>query len=276
MTTLRTTLLCIMLLTASACSIFPTRAQKPGESAEDLYKEGKASLDAGAFKEAIDKFETLEARYPFGHYSQQALLETAYAYYKFKEADSAISTADRFIKLYPRQEHVDYAYYLRGLASYNLSEGFLNRLFKVDPTQRDAARARQSFEYFAELVQRFPDSKYAPDAVQRMVYLKNALAQHEVHVADYYYRRGAYLASANRAKYVLVNYDRTPAVADALAIMVKSYRKLGMNELADSAQKILDLNYPDYPNSTRHTPGAPNTPVPQPPRAPASAPNTPR
>ncbi|HKJ23103.1 MAG TPA: outer membrane protein assembly factor BamD [Gammaproteobacteria bacterium] len=249
MTALRNIFLCTVALLIGACSLFPTdNSEIEKGSAELLYKEGKASLKAGDFKTAINKFESLEARYPFGHYSQQALLEIAYAYYKFGEADSAISTANRFIKLYPRHKHVDYAYYLRGLASYNLSKNFFDRMFDVDPAQRDPKRARQSFQYFSELVQRYPNSKYVRDAVQRMVYLKNRLASYEVDVARYYFKRGAYLAAVNRAKYVIDNYEKTPAVPDALGVMVKAYRKMDMNELANGAEKILELNYPDHPH----------------------------
>lgn len=249
---LRFFLVATLVVFIGACSLFSPKGGKPEKgSAEILYKEGKASLDSGDFKAAIDKFETLEARYPFGHYAQQALLETAYAYYKYNETDSAISTADRFIKLYPRQEHVDYAYYLRGLASYNLDRGFLDRTFSVDPSERDPKRARQSFQYFSELVQRFPDSPYTQDAIRRMIFLKENLAHYELSVAEYYFKRGAYLAAVNRAKYVIDNYDRTPAVPGALNLMVKSYRKLGLGQLAEDSQKILDLNYPDYPRVTK-------------------------
>jgi outer membrane protein assembly factor BamD len=254
-----------LLLSLGACSLFSHEKESPDKrSAELLYKEGKASLESGDYKAAIQKFETLEARFPFGHYAQQALLETAYAYYKFDETDSAISTADRFIKLYPRQEHVDYAYYLRGLASYNLSKSFLDRTFSVDLSERDPKRARQSFQYFSELVQRFPNSKYSVDAIQRMIYLKNSLANYEVHVADYYFKRGAYLAAANRAKYVVDNYNRTPSVPDALRLMVKSYQKLGLAQLADDTQKILELNYPDKPAPAGEPVAAPLKEMPPP------------
>lgn len=258
MKVLRYTLITFLMFSLSACSLFShEKGDQDNASAEVLYKEGKASMDAGDYKSAIQKFETLEARYPFGHYAQQALLETAYAYYKFDETDNAISTADRFIKLYPRQEHVDYAYYLRGLASYNLSKGFLDRVFSVDLSERDPKRARQSFQYFSELVQRFPNSKYADDAIQRMIYLKNSLAAYEVHVADYYFKRGAYLAAANRAKYVVDNYDRTPAVPDALKVMVKAYEKMGLTQLAKDAKSILDLNYPDKATPAKPTESKP-------------------
>jgi len=268
MKVLHYTLIASLLFSLSACSLFShEKGDQDNTSAEVLYKEGKSSMEAGDYKTAIQKFETLEARYPFGHYAQQALLETAYAYYRFDEADSAISTADRFIKLYPRQEHVDYAYYLRGLASYNLSKSFLDRVFSVDLSERDPKRARQSFQYFSELVQRFPNSKYADDAIQRMIYLKNSLAAYEVYVADYYLKRGAYLAAANRGKYVVDNYDRTPAVPDALNVMIKAYEKMGLTQLANDTKRILDMNYPDKPAPT------PSSEQAQPTATPSAAPS---
>lgn len=245
---IRTLLIALSVITLSACSLFPTEGDAPGdESAELLYKEGKAALDSGDYQTAIERFETLEARYPFGRYAQQALLEIAYAYYKYDEPDSAITTAERFIKLYPQHEHTDYAYYIRGLASYNLARGFLDRMFDVDPSERNPRRARESFQYFSELVQRFPDSEYSQDALQRMVQLRNNLARYEVHVANYYFKRSAFLAAANRARYVVENYDRTPSIPDALGIMIKSYRKLDLDQLAKDTQQILELNYPDHP-----------------------------
>lgn len=262
MKVLRYPLIAFLAFSLGACSLFShEKGDQDKASAEVLYKEGKSSMEAGDYKTAIKRFETLEARYPFGHYAQQALLETAYAYYRFGETDNAISTADRFIKLYPRQEHVDYAYYLRGLASYNLSKSFLDRVFSVDLSERDPKRARQSFQYFSELVQRFPKSKYADDAIQRMIYLKNSLAAYEVHVANYYFKRGAYLAAANRAKYVVDNYDRTPAVPDALKVMIKAYEKMGLTQLAQDTKSILELNYPAKPalNQSSQQPGTKDT-----------------
>lgn len=216
-------------------------------SAKQLYEQAMKDLKNGNYDNAISTFEKLEGRYPYGQYAEQGRLEVAYAHYKNGEADSAILAAERFIKLYPRQKHVDYAYYLRGLASFGKGQNFLSRTFKQDPSERDPKRARETFHYFEELVKRFPNSRYTPDAIQRMIFLRNQLAAYEIHVADFYLRRGANLAAVNRAKYVVENYQKTPAVADALAVMVKGYRRLKLPKLADDALRVLKLNYPHYP-----------------------------
>ena len=222
-----------------------------GKAAAEIYQEAKAQLDNGNYESAIQYYEKLEARFPYGTYATRAQLEIAYAYYKYEEFETAILSADRFIKLHPNHPHVDYAYYLRGLASYNISESFLGQLFDQDPTERDPKSARRSFQYFAELVKTFPKSRYARDAVQRMTHLRNGLARYEVHVARFYYDREAYLASANRCKYVVENYQGTPSTADALSLMVKSYRKLELNKLADDALRVLELNNPNSEELTK-------------------------
>lgn len=215
-------------------------------SAERLYQEAKLNLDNGNYETAIEYYNKLESRYPFGTLAEQAQLDVAYAYYKFDEPASAIAAADRFIKLHPRQANVDYAYYLKGLVHFSQGKSFFDRFFPRDMSLRDPGAARESFEAFSELVRRFPDSKYAKDASQRMVYLKNMLAQHEVHVANYYMRRGAYLAAANRAGYVVENFQRTPAVPDALVVMAKAYTVMGLDKLAADSVRVLRLNYPDH------------------------------
>lgn len=220
-------------------------------SASKLYSEAKAALDGGDYETAIKYYESLEARYPFGRYAQQAILEEAYAYYKYDEPDSAITAADRFIKTYPQHPNVDYAYYLKGLANFNRNMGLVERYLPQDPAQRDPGSMRQSFNDFAELVKRFPNSKYAEDARQRMIYLRNNLAQYEVHVANHYIRRGAYVAAANRAQYVVEHYQQTPAVADALAILAESYTNMGIQELAADTLRVLELNYPNHPALAR-------------------------
>ena len=184
----------------------------------------------------------LQSRYPYGRYAQQAQLETAYAYFKQKEPESAIAAADRFIKQYPNNPHVDYAYYLKGLVNFNEDLGLLSGITKQDLAERDPNAARQAFEAFKELLTRFPESKYAPNARIRMQYLINVLARHEIRVASYYLRRGAYVAAANRAKGVLTDYPQTPATRDALQIMVQAYDALGMVDLRKDAQRVLDLN----------------------------------
>lgn len=228
------------------CSLLPDQIDETKDwSAQKLYSEAKSALSEGDWEQAIDYYEKLEARYPFGRYAQQALLESAYAYYKFDEPDSAISTVDRFIKTYPRHPNLDYAYYLRGLVNFTRGDTFMDRILPRDPSERDAGTAKQAFLDFGELVKRFPESRYAKDAGQRRVFLRNNLAQYEMHVADYYMRRGAYVAAANRAKLVIESYQGTPAVPEALVTLVQAYRKLGMDDLAADAERVLKVNYPE-------------------------------
>lgn len=215
-------------------------------SAERLYEEAKLNMENGDYETAIDYYQKLESRFPFGMLAQQAQLDIAYAYYKFDEPASAIAAADRFIKLHPRHPNVDYAHYLKGLVHFTQGRSFFDRFFPRDMSLRDPGAARESFDAFAELVRRFPDSKYAKDASQRMVYLKNMLAQHEIHIANYYMRRGAYVAAANRARHVVENFQRTPAVPEALAVMAKAYTVMGLDELAADSVRVLRLNYPNY------------------------------
>jgi len=196
----------------------------------------------GNYEKAVKTFETLQSRYPYGRYAQQAQLEIAYAYYKQKEPESAIAAADRFIKQYPNNPHVDYAYYLKGLINFNEDLGLMGGVVKQDLSERDPNAARDAFAAFKDLVTRFPGSQYAPDSRLRMQYLINALARYEIHVANYYLRRGAYVAAANRAKGVLTDYPQTPAMLDALQIMAQAYDAMGMKDLRDDAQRVLDMN----------------------------------
>jgi len=229
----------------AACSFIDKHDPKSGWSAEKLYRDAKDALDSGQYDLAIKRYETLEARFPYGRYSQQGQLEIAYAYYKQNEQASAVSATERFVKLHPGHPNVDYAYYLKGLAYFNEDLGLLGRMARQDRTERDPKSARDSFDAFKELVQRFPDSRYAPDALARMKYLVNALASHEVHVARYYMKRGAYVAAANRAQFALKNYPQAPAQEEALLIMIRAYDVLGMPELRDDAERILKKNFPD-------------------------------
>ena len=214
-------------------------------SAEKLYAEAKDALEGGQYDLAIKRYEALEARFPYGRYSQQGQLEIAYAYYKQNEQASAVAAAERFMKLHPNHPNVDYAYYLKGLAYFNEDAGILGALARQDRTERDPKSARESFDAFKDLAQRFPDSKYTPDALARMKYLVNALASHEIHVARWYIRRGAFVAAANRAQYALKNYPEAPAQEEALLVMVQSYNSLGMTELRDDAERILTKNFPN-------------------------------
>ncbi len=214
---------------------------------EKLYGEAKAALDAGDYETAIDYYRKLEARYPFGPYADQTQLELAYAHYRFDQYDAAIAAADRFIKLHPQHPNTPYAYYLKGLVNFNRDRGFLMRLLPGDDSHRDPGAALQSFNDFAELVRRYPESRYAEDARKRMLYLRNSLARHELNVGEYYLRRKAYVAAANRGKYVVENFPTTPAVPDALVLMARAYRALGLHDLADDALRVLRRNHPGHP-----------------------------
>ncbi len=215
-------------------------------SAARLYEEGRKALRDGYYEIAIEKFEELETRYPFGEYAQLAQLDMAYAYYKSENPASAVAVAERFIKTYPRHPQVAYAYYLRGLANFNVAGDVFDKWLQEDPARRDPRPAREAFAHFAELVRRFPDSPYAADARLRMLYLRNFLARHELHVARFYMRRGAYVAALNRAKYVLETYYQTPSVPEALSLMAEAYERLALPRLAEETRRVLELNrFPD-------------------------------
>ncbi len=177
--------------------------------------------------------------------TQQAQLEIAYAYYRQNEPASAVAAVDRFVKLHPNNASVEYAYYLKGLAYFNSDLGLFGKVAGQDRTERDPKSARDAFDAFKDLAQRFPDSKYTPDAIARMRYLINALASHEIHVARYYMKRGAYVAAVNRAQYALKNYPQAPAVEDALLILIQAYDALGMPELRNDTDRVLRKNFPD-------------------------------
>jgi outer membrane protein assembly factor BamD len=229
----------------AACSFIDKHDPTAGYSAEKLYREAKEALDGGQYDLAIKRYETLESRFPYGRYSQQGQLEIAYAYYKQSEQASAVAATERFMKLHPNHPNVDYAYYLKGLVYFNEDLGLLGKISRQDRTERDPKAARESFDAFKELVQRYPESKYTPDALARMKYLVNALASHEVHVARYYMKRGAYVAASNRAQYALRNYPQAPAQEEALLIMIQAYDVLGMPELRNDAERVLRKNFPD-------------------------------
>lgn len=232
----------------AGCSLLPEQIDETKTwSAAKLYYAAKEALGEGDYTKAVGLYEKLEARYPYGAYAQQAQLEVAYAYYRDNEPASAVVACERFIKLHPQHPHVDYAYYLRGLANFVEDQTFLARLSDQDMSERDPKAAREAFESFKDLATRFPDSQYTPDALGRMRYLVNALAAHEVHVGRYYYKRGAYVAAANRGKYVLEHYQQSPALEEALVVMARSYDKLGLIDLRDDAVRVIRKNFPDSP-----------------------------
>jgi len=223
----------------------PDIADDAGE--QQIYDEAQGYLQGDNYDLAVKSYQALEARYPFGKYAEQAQLEIIYAHYNAYEHEAAVEAADRFIRLHPQHPNVDYAYYMKGLAAYSSNDDLLDRFLPTDPSKRDTNHAREAFAEFSQLVSRFPDSPYAADAKARMVSLRNLMAQHEINVANYYLKRGAYLAAVNRGRFVVENFQRTPAVADGLAIMAQGYILLGMDDLANESIKVLAANYPDYP-----------------------------
>ncbi|MCF6323094.1 MAG: outer membrane protein assembly factor BamD [Gammaproteobacteria bacterium] len=235
----------LLILLLTGCSTLQEKDDSE-LTADELYERAKKALDIKDYEMAITHFDTLETRFPFGVHAQHAQLNSAYAYYKFDESASAIANAERFIKTYPRHAHVDYAYYLRGLAKFNQDKDNFDRIFNLDVTKRESGAIQTSFFYFKELVERFPDSRYSPDSRQRMVHLRNLLAQAELHVAHYYLSREAFTAAANRAKYIIETLPRTPAIPQALTIMAAAYQQLGLQPLADDALRVRQINFPDY------------------------------
>lgn len=239
-------LLCLIL---SGCAFFNKDDGNPEDTwtIERLYAEAKRAMQSSNYTRAVELYEFLETRYPFGVYGQQALLDLAYVYYKIDNHEEALSTCDRFIRLYPQNPHVDYAYYLQGLVNFNRNRGVADRIFPTEYSERDISSANAAFRNFSELLERFPNSIYAEDAAMRMVYLRNLLAEYEIHVAQYYLRRGAYIGAANRARYVVENFSKTPSVPDALIVMAKAYKVLELNDLSNDALRVLELNYPSHP-----------------------------
>ncbi|GAB4201699.1 MAG: hypothetical protein Tsb002_38370 [Wenzhouxiangellaceae bacterium] len=244
------TMILLGALILSGCGKDEYEDLDDGRGAAELYERAKGSLNARNFGQAIVMYKSLQSRYPFGRHAEQAQLDLAYAYYRSNEPENVTATLDRFIRTYPSHPNVDYAYYLKGLTYYEQNIGFLQRIFPSRIADRDQSGARQAFDDFTELLRRHPDSRYAPDARQRMVFLRNNLADHEIAVASYYMRRKAYVAALSRAKYVLETYPKTPATGDALAMMVRAYKKLEMPDLMADAERVLTENYPDHPYIT--------------------------
>jgi outer membrane protein assembly factor BamD len=239
--------LCAAAWLVAGCSSTPVD-KTANWSPNRIYAEAKDESGSGAYDKAVPLYEKLEGRAAGTPLAQQAELEKAYAQFKSGEKPAAITTIDRFMKLHPASPALDYALYLKGVINFNDDLGLFSFMTRQDLSERDQKAAKESFQAFKELVTRFPDSRYAPDARLRLNYIVNSLAQYEVHVARYYYTRGAYLAAINRAQLALSDYREVPALEEALYIMVKSYDALGMTELRDDAQRVLTTNYPksDY------------------------------
>lgn len=233
----------------NGCAIFgaPTELDDTkGWSAERIYQEGEVHMRDKDYEKAIGYFQKLESRFPHGRFATQAQLEIAYAHYKRQEPILAVAAADRFIKLHPNHPNVDYAYYLKALAMFN-ERGIIEKATKQQISDRDPRALRDSFATFKDLVTRYPNSRYAKDATQRMVYLSNSLAEHELHVARYYMKRQAYVAAVNRTKYVLEYYPQSTSVEEALVIMISAYDLLGMEDLKTDTLRVFKTNYPDSP-----------------------------
>lgn len=239
----RTLLLAAGAVLIAGCSSKPVD-KTANMSPNKIYAEAKDELSAGAYDKAIPLFEKLEGRAAGTPLAQQAQLDKAYAHYKYQEPAQALATLDRFIKLHPASPALDYALYLKGIINFNDDLGMFSSITRQDLSERDQKAAKESFESFKELVTRFPESRYAPDARLRMSYIVNSLALYEVHVARYYYSRGAYLAAINRAQLALTDYQDAPALEEALFILVKSYEALDMPQLRDDSKRVLEKNFP--------------------------------
>ena len=242
-----------MLLAAAVlagCGSAPPRNEAASATSERLYREAREDTEAGAYERAIKAYERIEGLAAGTLLAQQAQLEVAYLQWRTEERASALATVDRFIKLNPSSPALDYAYYLKGLINFSDDLGLFGRLARQSPAERDQRAARDSFQAFKELTTRFPDSRYAPDARARMTYIVNSLANYEVHVARYYYSRGAYVAAINRAQNALADYRDVPALEEALFILMRSYDALGMAQLRDDTRRVLEKNYPQSPYLT--------------------------
>ena len=233
------------LLVLSACSS-NKEFDRSITSEQEVFQKAVDRINGKQWDAAIQTLQLLEEHFPFGAYAEQAQLELIYAHYKGGNFEAAIAAAERFIRLNPQHGNVDYAYYMLGVASFSKETSF-RTVFISDTSNRDAGSAKESFEHFTELLNRFPNSQYGPDASKRMEFLRNILARYEIHVANYYFRRGAFLAAANRGKFVVENMQRTPAVPDGLAVMAQAYHLAGLQHLADDSVKVLKMNFPDYP-----------------------------
>ncbi|MCP5141949.1 MAG: outer membrane protein assembly factor BamD [Gammaproteobacteria bacterium] len=243
-------LVTVLLATAllQGCGLLPDKIDETADwSASKFYAEAKEALNDGDYTTAVEYYDSLMARFPFGHFAQQAQVDIAYAHYKDNEPDAALAALDRFIRNNPQHPHVDYAYYMKGVVNFSRDQSFFERWLPQDKSERDQGASKESFFDFQELVRRFPDSKYSADARSRMLFLRNNVAAYEIKAASYYMKRGAYVAAANRAEYVIENYQGTPIMPEAVAILFEAYDKLGLDGLAKDARRVLEQNYPDHP-----------------------------
>lgn len=235
--------LCIAML--AACSSTSKVDPTAGWSAERLYSSARTDMSSGNWSDAREKLEALEARYPFGIHAQQALIDQAYVNWKDEEPEQAMAAIDRFMQQYPNHPGTDYMLYLKGLVTFTPPSALLAGFTRQDPSERDPKGLRASYDAFNQLINRYPDSRYTPDARKRVAWLVNTIAENEVHVATYYYERGAYVAAANRAQTVVTDFEGAPIVEKALYIVMISYDKLDLPDLSADAKRVLDTNFPD-------------------------------
>lgn len=233
-------------LASCASSTDPADAFK-GESAHQIYKEGKVALQNSSYSDAIKHFEALDVQYPYGEETERAQLYLIYAYYKKEDYSLAIAEADHYIRLHPSSPHIDYAYYMRGVSNYYQNVGPLERIMNIDKATRDLSQIQKSYNDFNTLATQYPASAYTPAAYQYMVFLRNVLADYELHIGEFYYERGAYVASANRASWLVAHYQGAPQVINGLIMMAKSYNKLGLDKLRDDTVRVIDYNYQGVP-----------------------------
>lgn len=232
-----------VIISLSACS----SKEEEYTTEADLYQAINEQLEHSRWEAAIKNLNTMEENFPFGTYAEQSQLELIYAHYQSGQPDAAIATANRFIRLHPQHRNVDYAYYMLGMSTFTKDSGVFDRVMPMDMSKRDPGAARESLGHFTQLLNRFPDSPYAVDAKKRMLHLRNRLARNEIHVANYYFKRGAYIAALGRGRYVLENFPQTPAIPDALAVMVQAYHLLNSPDQEKEMLEVLKLNYPNYP-----------------------------
>lgn len=247
---MRILILLVLCMACVSCSLFNSkdRDEFAGLTTEEqFYQTAQRQLTSRNFRSAIATYQALESRFPFGRYAEQGQLELIYAYFANLDLEAARTAADRFIRLHPDSRNVDYAYYMKGMASFAEDSGFMSRFLPTDPSKRDPGRARDSFAEFSLLLALYPDSEYAPDARARMIQLRNTLAAYEVHVANYYLERRAYMAALNRGRYVVENFQGSPIVSDGVAIMVEAYLRMGLDDLAATSLDLLKTNFPNHP-----------------------------
>ncbi len=242
----------LLVLGVSGCTVGVQETDTTANwSAEELYDQAREYLLDRGFTAAVDHYEKLLARYPYGPYAEQARMDLAYAYFQDGQPEAALDAIDRFVKLYPLHDHIDYLYYVRGLVHFRRDVSIFERILPQDVSAREVESAQKAFDAFLMLLKLYPDSQYAADARQRMIYLRNRLAAHEIHVANYYMKREAYVAVNGRARYVIEHFPGTPAVPDALSLLVKSYRLLDQPDLAADSLRVLELNYPEHPATSQ-------------------------